>query len=118
MKRGVDKFNFISHSMGGAFSEGMIKFMSEQGWETDNAVFLNAWEPSQIDNKYEHVRIDVTSTNDPVQFLSIPLFGSPDIPSSDYTIRFNSDESIMYIHRDLIDGKINLWKIINDFLAK
>lgn len=119
MKPGVDKFNFVSHSMGGAFSEGMIKYMAEQGWETENAVFLNTWEPAQIKDKEENTRIDATCTNDPVQFLSKPAFGKSDIPSSDNTIRIKSDKSIMYIHRDLIDGNSNiLWKLINDFLAK
>lgn len=118
MKPGVDKFNFVSHSMGGAFSEGMMKYMSEQGWETDNALFLNAWEPSRINTKVEKNRIDATCVNDPVQFLSKPLFGDPDIPSSDERIRINSNESMMYIHRDLIDGNNDLWKLINSFLSK
>jgi RHS repeat-associated protein len=118
MKSGVDKFNFVSHSMGGAFSEGMMRFLAEQGWETDNAVFLNAWEPLQISNKVEKNRIDATCTNDPVQFLCKPLFGEPDIPSSDGKIRIKSNESIMYIHRDLIDGNCNeLWKLVNELLS-
>lgn len=119
MKPGEDKFNFVSHSMGGAFSEGMMKYLSEQGWETENAVFLNAWEPTQIRSKTENTRIDATCTNDPVQFLSAPIFRNPDIPSSNDKIRIKSGESIMYIHRDLIDGNSEeLWKLINDFLSK
>lgn len=119
MEKGVDKFNFVSHSMGGAFSEGMIRYLAEQGWEIENAVFLNAWEPSQIINKAENNRIDATCTNDPVQFFSKPVFGEPDIPSSDNKIRIQSDESIMYIHRDLIDRKSNnLWNTIINFLRK
>lgn len=119
MKPGVDKFNFVSHSMGGAFSEGMIMYMAEQGWDIENAVYLNAWEPTQINTKIENTRIDATCTNDPVQFLSKPIFGEPDIPSSDNKIRIESKESIMYIHRDLIDGNSNeLWKLINVFLSK
>lgn len=66
MKPGVDKFNFVSHSMGGAFSEGMMRYLSEKGWEIENAVFLNTWEPAQIKNKVENTRIDATCTNDPV----------------------------------------------------
>ena len=119
MSPNVDKFNFISHSMGGAFSEGMMRYLSEQGWETENALFLNAWEPTQINNKVENNRIDATCTNDPVQFLSKPAFDDPDIPSSDEKIRIKSDESILYIHRDLIDGNSNeFWKLINEFLSK
>ena len=53
------------------------------------------------------------------QFLSTPLFGEPDIPLSDDRIRIKSNESIMFIHRDLIDGSSNkLWDLINDFLSK
>lgn len=105
MKPGIDKFNFVSHSMGGAFAEGMIRYMSEHGWETENAVFFNAWEPTQIINKQEYNRIDATCTNDPIQWLSKPLFGELDIPSSDDKIRIKSKESLIYIHRDLIDRK-------------
>ena len=119
MEPGSDKFNFVSHSMGGAFSEGMIMYMSEQGWETENALFLNAWNPTRINLKKENTRIDATCTNDPVQFLSVPLFESPDIPSSDKTIRVKSNESIWNIHRDLIDGNnYYLWNFINDFLSR
>lgn len=119
MKPGIDKFNFVSHSMGGAFSEGMIRYLTEQGWETENAVFLNAWEPSEIKNKEEKNRIDATCTNDPVQSLSIPIFGDPDIPSSDDIIRIKSEESTWYIHRDLINGNSDaLWQLIRSFLEK
>ncbi len=52
------------------------------------------------------------------QSNSNPLFGDPDIPSSDERIRINSNESMMYIHRDLIDGNNDLWKLINSFLSK
>jgi RHS repeat-associated protein len=118
MKPG-DKFNFVSHSMGGAFAEGMIMYMAEQGWQTENAVFLNAWEPAQINTKKEKTRIDATCTNDPVQLLSEPTFGKPDIPSSDDKIRIKSKESIIYVHKDLIYENSNkLWTLIKKFLAK
>lgn len=117
MRIETDKFNFVSHSMGGAFSEGMMKFLKEQGWEIENAVFLNAWEPARIKNKVEKTRFDATCTNDPVQFLSKPIFGEPDIPLSDDIIRIESDKSIRFIHRDLIDDNSSyLWKKIRDFL--
>ena len=119
MKHGVDKFNFVSHSMGGAFFEGMIRYLAEQGWGTENAVFLNAWKPTQINSKKESTRIDATCTNDPIQFLSVPLFESPNVPSSNKVIRIKSNESIKYIHRDLIDGNSDyLWKQIDEFLSK
>lgn len=119
MELNVDKFNFVSHSMGGAFSEGMIKYLAEQGWETENAVFLNAWDPTQINSKKESTRIDATCTNDPVQSLSFSFLESPDIPSSDKIIRIKSKESIEQIHRALIDkNSYFLWKQIDKFLSE
>lgn len=119
MKAGLDKFNFISHSMGGAFSEGMMKYMTEQGWQIEHAIFLNAWEPTEIDTKVEGIRIDATCTNDWVQQLSIPITGDSNIPHSDLRIQINSNESFMKIHRDLIDGRNNdLWNMINKILSK
>lgn len=51
--------------------------------------------------------------------LSTPVFGDPDIPSSDEQIRIKSDESIQYIHRDLIDANSNeFWKVINEIISK
>lgn len=119
MEFGVDKFNVVSHSMGGTFSEGVIKYLSEQGWETENAVFLNAWEPTQINSKLENVRIDVTCTNDPVQFFSLPGIGKQDILLSDKKIRIKSEEPLKYIHRDFIDTHSNeLWNHIEKFLHR
>jgi len=113
MTMGVDHFNFVSHSMGGAFSEGIMKYLSEQGWQIDNALYLNAWEPTQIINKVELKRIDATFTNDPVQILSVPILQEPDIPNSDIKIRKKSEEDIQYIHRDFIDDKNNIWTEYN-----
>lgn len=119
MKVGLDKFNFISHSMGGAFSEGMMRYMTEQGWQIEHAIFLNAWEPTEIDTKVEGIRIDATCDNDWVQQLSMPITGVSDIPHSDLRIQINSNESFTSIHRDLINGRSNdLWNMINEFLSK
>ena len=119
MRQGTDKFNFISHSMGGAFSEGMMKYLAKQGWEIENAVYLNAWEPALIKDKVEKSRIDATTTNDPVQIFSCPSFADPDIPLSDEKIRLRSTKSIKYRHRDLIDENSDkLWKQIKEFLVK
>lgn len=50
---------------------------------------------------------------------SVPIFGDPDIPSSNDKIRIKSGESIKYIHRDLIDGNSEeLWKQINSLLSE
>ena len=41
-----DVFRIISHSMGGAFSEGIIRYLKEQGWNVDFSIHLNTWLPS------------------------------------------------------------------------
>lgn len=91
----------------------MMRYLSEQGWRIENALYLNAWEPTKITNKVEKNRIDATCTNDPVQILSVPVLQKSDIPNSDVKIRVSSKESIQYIHRDLIDGEKNIWTEYN-----
>lgn len=39
----------FSHSMGGAFSEGIIRYLKEQGWNVDFSIHLNTWLPSEFD---------------------------------------------------------------------
>ena len=102
-----DNFRFVTHSMGGAFSEGMMKYLREQGWRIDGVVHLNAWDPTSLNGEgYRDdytITIDATITNDPVQILGRPLedYG---IPGADATIRKKSGKGISYRHRDLIDN--------------
>jgi RHS repeat-associated protein len=99
-----DAFHFISHSMGGAFSEGMIKYLKEQGWVVYVAIHLNTWRPNELKGSDGTLLIDATVTNDWVQGLGSPLNGNRDISGADYRIRKNSNLGWQYRHRDLIDN--------------
>ena len=33
---------------GGAFSEGIIRYLKEQGWNVDFSIHLNTWLPSEL----------------------------------------------------------------------
>ena len=77
-----DVFRIISHSMGGAFSEGIIRYLKEQGWNVDFSIHLNTWLPSELMGSVGTFLIDATITNDWVQGLSLPIDGSRDIPNA------------------------------------
>ena len=98
-----DVFHFVSHSMGGAFSEGMIRYLEEQGWTVNTVFHLNAWQPTELYGVKGPLRVDATITNDWVQGLSLPISGNRDIPNADYKIRKKSTKEWKSIHRDLID---------------
>lgn len=68
-----DNFCMISHSMRGAFSQGMIKYLKEKGWNVDFAIYLNAWLPSELTDTEGVFSIDATVTNDWVQGWSLPI---------------------------------------------
>ena len=99
-----DVFRIISHSMGGAFSEGIIRYLKEQGWNVDFSIHLNTWLPSELMGSVGTFLIDATITNDWVQGLSLPIDGSRDIPNANYKIRKKSNEGYQYRHRDWIDS--------------
>ena len=108
-----DVFHFISHSMGGAFSEGMVRYLEEQGWTVNTVFHLNAWQPTELYGVKGPLRVDATITNDWVQGLSLPISGNRDIPNADYKIRKKSTKEWKSIHRDLIDDG-DLWNINNE----
>ncbi|KAA6302580.1 MAG: hypothetical protein EZS26_001087 [Candidatus Ordinivivax streblomastigis] len=97
-----DKFRLISHSMGGAFSDGVMKYLKEQGWDVDVSVYFNAWSPTEIQGSDGTLLVDATGTNDWVQALS-HNHGNVSIPGADYTVRKESDAGWQFVHRDLID---------------
>jgi len=102
-----DNFRFVTHSMGAAFSEGMMKYLRKKGWKIDGAVHFNAWGPTSLNREgYRDdytITIDATVINDPVQWLGRPPedYG---IPGTDVTVRKKSGKNISYRHRDLIDN--------------
>ena len=42
MSKKDDVFHIISHSMGGAFSEGIMEYLKSQGWTIETMVYFNA----------------------------------------------------------------------------
>jgi hypothetical protein len=109
MDRKKDVFRIISHSMGGIFSDGIMKYLKEQGWGVEAAVHLNAWEPDKIQSWSDTNIIDATITNDWVQGLGLSATtNSRDIPNVDFRIRKESEKGYQYRHRDLIDNG-DLW---------
>ena len=108
-----DVFHFVSHSMGGAFSEGMIRYLEEQGWTVNTVFHLNAWQPTELYGVKGPLRVDATITNDWVQGLSLPISGNRDIPNAGYKIRKKSTKEWKSIHRDLIDDG-DFWNINNE----
>lgn len=109
----ADVFCFVSHSMGGAFSEGMAKYLKEKGLTVEVFVYIDAWRPSELnksgDENNKTKVIDATITNDPVQRLSTDLKGNRDIPDADIRYRHKSKEKLTHRHRDLIDSGNKLW---------
>lgn len=115
MDKEKDSFNVVSHSMGGSFSEGIMKLLKEKGWNVDILVHFNAWEPTEMKGFEDIFTIDATTTFDPVQFLSLPINLDNNIPGSDLKIRVEEKESLRYIHRELIDGK-EIWRYIQELM--
>jgi RHS repeat-associated protein len=124
-----DVFRFVSHSMGGAFAEGMVDYLKAMGWKVDATVHLDIWEPTELKPNKDKVDgvgttlIDGTITNDPVQGLSVGLDGDRDIPDADIRVRKKSDLEFQYRHRDLIDSGAEFWNTllpaaVQDFFEK
>ncbi|GHU74860.1 type IV secretion protein Rhs [Bacteroidia bacterium] len=107
MKEG-ETFKLVSHSMGGAFSDGVMKYLKEQGWDVDVAVYFNAWSPTSIEGSDGTILVDATVTNDWVQALSHDK-GNINIPNANYTVRKKSNGNWDTVHRDLIDSG-DVWK--------
>jgi RHS repeat-associated protein len=118
MDKKKDVFRVVTHSMGGAFAEGMIDYLKSQGWKVETTVHLNTWEPGELVSNKDKVDgvgtevIDAAITNDPVQGLSIPINGDRNIPNADVRVRKKSKEDLKYRHRDYIDSGDEFWKTL------
>ncbi|MGC3978937.1 MAG: hypothetical protein QM751_12370 [Paludibacteraceae bacterium] len=116
-----ETFKLVSHSMGGAFSIGVKKYLEEQGWTVESSVFINTFQSHKVSNpKDATFVVDYQDTNDPVLFWLDPNLGKGEIENSDVQIRVKSDEKTEYIHRSPIDSGQKFWdellKIINEIL--
>lgn len=115
MDKKKDVFRLVTHSMGGAFAEGMIDYLKSQGWKVETIVHFDTWDPNRLEPNKDKVDgvgtevIDATITNDWVQWLSIS--GDRDIPNADLRVRKKSEKGWQYRHRDLIDSD-EFWKTL------
>lgn len=65
-----EAFNLVSHSMGGAFSKGIEKYLKEMGRKVEYNLMINTYQVDRIHNpkSNETFYIDYQNTNDPVLF--------------------------------------------------
>lgn len=115
MNKDKDSFNFVTHSMGTAFGEGIASFMSKMGWKTDNMIHINAFQAADIKTlesktimRDETKTIDYQNTNDPV-IKYFPSASPGDINGADMKIRENSKQSLDCIHAGPIAKGLKFW---------
>ena len=107
-----ETFEFVSHSMGGAFAMGMRQYLEEKGWEVKSMVFINTYQSDKI-NVAENdpsFLIDYQNTNDPVLFWFDLNIGKGEIKNADVKIREKSDRETLYIHAGPISSGDTFWK--------
>ena len=95
-----ETFEFVSHSMGGAFAMGMRQYLEEQGWEVKSMVFINTYQSDKmkVNEDDPTFLIDYQNTNDPVLFWFDLNLGRGEINNADVKIREKSDQGTSYIH--------------------
>ena len=117
---GTDEpFYLVSHSMGGAFSKGVEKYLKEMGRRVEYNVMINTYQVNRINNPKsdETLYIDYQNTNDPVLFWFDINLGKGSLMNADIKIREKSrDVGILYIHRSPIDSDSKFWEKIKNHL--
>jgi RHS repeat-associated protein len=123
MKEG-EQFEFVSHSMGGAFAEGMTDVLKEAGWIVGQAVHINTFQAADIEANKENTKGTGVSTyvydyqfeDDPV--INNPIRSSPgSIKNADARIRTKSKESdIRAKHAAPIWQGKRVWDELQQFL--
>lgn len=113
-----ESFKLVSHSMGGAFSKGIEKYLKEQGFKVSHNLMINTYQVDDIpNNQTSTIDIDYQLTDDPVLNLLNFNFGNKSVENSDLKIREKSTSEILYKHREPIDEGKSFWnklkKIIN-----
>ena len=112
-------FNLVSHSMGGAFSKGIEKYLKEMGRKVEYNVMINTYQVDRIDNpkSNETYYIDYQNTNDPVLFLFDINLGLGSLKNANLKIREKSGEvEFNYIHRSPIDSDFKFWDKIKNHI--
>ncbi len=114
-----EPFYLVSHSMGGAFSKGVEKYLKEMGRRVEYNVMINTYQVDKINNPKsdETLYIDYQNTNDPVLFWFDINLGKGSLMNADVKIREKSrDVEILYIHRSPIDSDSKFWEKIKNHL--
>lgn len=116
MDKTKDNFRLVTHSMGGAFAEGIIDVLKEEGWVVDQTVHISTYQGKDVKPNKKKVRgvgtyvVDAQLTNDPVTLNDddprLITYGA--IPDSDLRVRKKSKNGITSVHTDLIYGS-ELW---------
>mgnify|MGYP000269186287 FL=1 len=112
-------FNLVSHSMGGAFSKGIEKYLKEMGRKVEYNVMINTYQVDRIDNpkSNETYYIDYQNTNDPVLFLFDINLGLGSLKNANLKIREKSGKvEFNYIHRSPIDSDFKFWDKIKNHI--
>jgi RHS repeat-associated protein len=132
MDKNKDQFEFVTHSMGAAYGEGMIRYMKLMGWTVGQTLHLNAFQAADIEAS-KNARdkpgtfkeepggvgtyvIDYQNTNDPVinNWIRSSI---GDIKNADTKVREKSDKGISYRHRDPLDSG-NFWERLNGLIIQ
>lgn len=103
-----EQFNFVSHSMGAALTEGIAKYLNEKGFGVSNIVHINPYQAADISTLESANTIDYQNIDDPVIHF-IPFSSSGKIQNADQYVREFSDESLYYRHFWPISLGKNFW---------
>lgn len=112
-----EAFNFVSHSMGAALTEGIAKFLNENGYTVSNIVHINPFQAAGITTLESSNTIDFQYINDPV-IRGIPFTDSGDIINADHHVRSLSFERPDYVHFSPITQGASFWKNLDDEINK
>ena len=116
-----ETFKIISHSMGGAFSKGIEKYLKEMGHKVVYNIMINTFQVDKIDNSRSNgtIYIDYQNTNDPVLFWFDINLGLGELKDANITIREKcEDQGLKFIHRSPINLGYYFWEKIKRTLSK
>ena len=111
-----ETFKLVSHSMGGAFSKGIEKYIKEQGRKVEYNLMINSYQTENIDNPKtkETFYIDYKNTDDPVIFI---LDNFKPLKNANLIIREEtSEDNLFKKHRYPIDSDSEFWKKLKNEL--
>ncbi len=114
-------FKIITHSMGAAYSEGIIDALKANHYAVDEILHLNPFQAADIQSNKNGVNgiethvIDFQNTND--LLINNPFRSSPgDIKNADKKIRIKSPLGWLYVHRSPITQAEEFWSLLQTML--